>query len=217
MADEKKEVDELLDEFFPAEEEPPEGDAPPEGEEKPQEGDQPPEGEEKPPEGEEKPLEGDEKPAEGEKPPEGEEKPPEGDEELIPEEENIEEKAARLEAQNALLLERLERGYEPPPVKEEPPEGKKPPGDKPEAKPSEPIDFVGDRSLEDVRMSLAEFHSIDWNEGEPEGLDVFDEKLSDLLAIGGWEVYELTYEDLAARGLDDDSEIEEVGREMGEI
>ena len=151
MADEKKEVDELLDEFFPAEEEPPEGDAPPEGEEKPtEEEEKPSEEEEKPAEEEEKPLEGDEKPAEGEKPPEGEEKPPEGDEELIPEEENIEEKAARLEAQNALLLERLEAGYKPPPAKEEPPEGKKPPGDKPEAKPSEPIDFVGDRSLEDV-------------------------------------------------------------------
>lgn len=53
------------------------------------------------------------------------------------------------------------------------------------------------RSPEEVRMALADFHSIDWCGDEPEDeCDPFDELLSNFLAIGGWELYELTEDDV---------------------
>ena len=70
-------------------------------------------------------------------------------------EETAEEETARLREQNRLLLERIEKGYEPPEVtpKEEPPKEELPPKEEPpkkEVKPPEPIDFVGDKTLEEV-------------------------------------------------------------------
>ena len=142
--DVKTEVNELLDEYLPGDggeppEDPPKEDPP--KEEPPVE--EPPV--EEPPK-EEPPVE--EPPVE--EPPK--EEPPV---EEPPAEETPEEKLERLEKQNALLLERIEKGFESPPAaepkKEEPPK-ELPPKEEPpkDVKPSEPIDFLGDRTLEEV-------------------------------------------------------------------
>ena len=137
----KEEVNEMLDEFFPGDEGIPKEDPPvedPPVEDPPKE--EPPV--EEPPK--EEPLK--------EEPP-IEEPPMEEPPEEEPLEETPEEELARLRDQNKLLLERVEAGYEPPPVKGEPPKEEPPKKEEPlkkETPPSEPIDFVGDKTLEEV-------------------------------------------------------------------